>query len=107
MPCDIDIIRYFMRYDMKTHNIYDDRNNFYISKFGAYEVRGWNLQPDYDSALRGDFLFIGVIIRKYSSEESKRACRILFDRLIEDGKFLGKISPDYDARADGHVWGLT
>ena len=87
-------------------DFYDVIFNFFISQNGVYDARGWDTQPDWDGT-RKDFLFIGVFYPEDKEEVSRRMCRVLFNRFLEDGKVLGKISPDYDATLAGHDWGLT
>jgi hypothetical protein len=66
--------------------------NFVISSLGVFEGRGWNSQPE--KPWNGSDLIIGFFTDfLYRPGETSRK---LLDALIDDGKFLGKISEDFE-----------
>ena len=84
--------------DLKA-GFYDIKFNFLVSKFSAIEGRGWDTQPDFNGTMK-NFLYIGLIDRATDFDESRKLSRRIFNRLIADGKVLGKISPDYNVTHD-------
>jgi hypothetical protein len=66
--------------------------NFLISSLGVFEGRGWNSQlekPYYSSDL------IIAFFTEFLHRPGETSREVL-DALIDDGKFLGKISEDYE-----------
>ena len=89
--CDFEVLNTRFTLD-SDFGFYDIRQNFFVSKFGVIEGRGWNAKPQLNSTTSGNFLYIGLIERS-ELNEAKQLNETL-NRLIEDGILLGKIMQD-------------
>ena len=99
MTCDFEVILYCLSIDINpdfSFGIHDIRQNFFITKFGVIEGRGWNTQPQFNSTTSGNFLYV-VFIARFEPDEANQLDETL-NRFIEDGILLGKIiqNPEID-----------